>query len=234
MRRIEKLIGDGRYMTRAELDSIPRYERLSLVRELNGFYSDLPEDYNRPFPGRNGFFAKEYRDESGNILLDFHYPQEAEWQAVRELLDDGERVDALLSQMSYIFENTSPEDRYYNSRKAALEHLTAFKNGAYTLFPGLERLPEPGAAAPRIAAPTSETQNSGREMIEDMRESRLGGYDWDIPQTAPVQMSLFDLANPLPSVDEQRSKIDQTLKQEAAEVKAASLLAISTNALYRQ
>jgi hypothetical protein len=37
MRRIEKLIGDGRYMTRAELDSIPQYERLLLVRELNGF-----------------------------------------------------------------------------------------------------------------------------------------------------------------------------------------------------
>jgi hypothetical protein len=208
-KRIEKLIGDGRYMSKAEYERVPRYERLMLVRRINRFYSDLPEEYKRPFAGKNGFFADEYRDKDGNVILNFHYPGEAEWQAIRDLLDDPERMSATLSDMRRIFENTAAEDRDYDSRKIALEHLTAFQEGAYTLFPGLERLPEPGAVTARLITPPAAAETPGQEMFEDMRESRSADHDWGVPRTASVQMSMFDFANPLPSVDEQREKIDQ-------------------------
>jgi hypothetical protein len=212
------------YMTRAELDRIQGYERLMLVRSVNLFYSGLPDEYERPFPGKTGIYCNEYRDENSNKLLDFHYPHEAEWEAIRGLLDNPERVDAVLSQMRYIFENTSEDDRYYDSRKIPLEHFSAYRAGTYTLFPGLEKLPDPETAA-RVFSPRVTPR---RETVEDLRESPFGGLTAG-EQPQAVQMSLFDVAEEsplpiLPSVAEQQTKISESLREEAAEVRAASSL----------
>ena len=137
-KRINKLIQDGRYMNRAGMDSIPEYERMILAREISSFYYNMPEEYQRPF-----------RSE-----LDFHYPKEAERAALNELLDNPARVDALLDAMRPIMENTIPEDRYYNTRKRAYDDLAAWRDGTFTLFPGVNDLPDPElAAAPRPQPP---------------------------------------------------------------------------------
>jgi len=196
-KRIQRLISDGLYMTRAEFDRTSNYERIMLVRRVNNSYYNMPDEYERPFGSD----------------LDFHYPHEAEWEAIRIFLEDDERVDGVLSQMRYIFENTSTEDRYYDTRKAGFEALTAFREGTYTLFPGIEHLPAPETAAARRRVIPEAPR---REMIEDMRESGSGGFSFD--HSAPVeQLSLFDfgLQAELPSAAEQREKIDQKLRQEA-------------------
>jgi N12 class adenine-specific DNA methylase len=192
IKRTEQLIQSGQYMTRAELDRIPNYERLMLMRQLQAFFRELPEGYERPFDG-----------------LDFHYPREAEWEALRDLLDDPKRVDTLLAVMEPIYLNTIEEDRYYNTRKAAWDNLNAYRDGEYTLFPGLENLPEPGTVtARRFDAPRRETiANPGEPLFG---EASFG----ESPQIAE-QMTLFGTLPELPGVDEQRQRIDRSLREEA-------------------
>lgn len=210
IKRTEQLISTGQYMTRAELDRVPNYERLMLMRQLQAFYRDLPEEYNRPF-----------------AELDFHYPHEAEWEALRNLLDSPENVEALLASMKPIYLNTIAEDRYYNTRKAAWDNLIAYRDGEYTLFPGIENIPEPGT-------PTIQRFNEpsvSRETVIDLNDSPSPS-DFLVNPSETEQMTLFE-ASPLPilpSVEKQRAKIDETLKQEAETVIAnadAPFLSIS-------
>jgi N12 class adenine-specific DNA methylase len=203
-RRIDALIKSGQYMSRAELDSIPSYERLMLARGVNAFYYDLPEeDYPRPF-------AKE---------MDFHYPHDDEWSALTDFLNNDAQIDATLEQMRYIVENTSAEDRYFNMRNAAFEQLTAFRNGEYTLFPGVENLISPETAEERQFEPAR--RDNGVVISLDTDKPLLGLSE---PQEPVVQLTLFDIMPQLPSVDEQREHIEEKLREEAAEVKAASVV----------
>jgi N12 class adenine-specific DNA methylase len=216
-KRVKDLIESGLYMTRAELDGITGYERLTLVKSINRFYGGLPQEYERPFPGENGFWHNEYKDENGETTLNFHYPHEAEWEAIHGLLDDNERVDALLTQMRYIFENTSEDDRHYNSRKSATEALAAFQAGTYTLFPGIENLPDPEAQI------TTRFNGNWRETVIDLNNSLPGDTPFAVPSAPAVQMSMFEIVNEsplpiLPSAEEQRATIDDALKQEAREI----------------
>ena len=198
-RRTDALIKSGQFMSRPELDRLQSYEKLILTRTIQNFYYDLPEaEYPRPF-------AKE---------LDFFYPHDDEWNALNDFLNDGERIDSTLEQMRYIAGNTPAEDRYYNTRKKGLEMLTAFRDGEYTLFPGIENLPPPGTPmfTPVAAAPRS------NEVI-DLTDKPAFGAALTEPA---VQMTLFDAMPQPPSVQEQQERIDQSLRKEAAEVEAAS------------
>jgi len=47
--RIDKLIAENRYMSKAELDYIPEYEKGILAREIYHFYTDQPEEVMRPY-----------------------------------------------------------------------------------------------------------------------------------------------------------------------------------------
>jgi N12 class adenine-specific DNA methylase len=190
--RINKLITSGQYMTREELDYIPDYEKISLVKMIRNFYYDMPDEYERPFD-------KE---------LDFNYPKEREWYALRAFLDDTERVDGVLAQMRYIFENTPDSDRHYNSRKAGYENLSAYRNGTYTLFPGLDKLPEPGTPMYQSVRPSG----TRSETIIDLSEPTTGA-----PGQVMEQFSLFGGEQEviLPGVAEQREKIDRELRAEA-------------------
>lgn len=225
VKRLQKLISEGWYMSRAELDYLPNYERLILVRSLNVFYSDLPEDYERPFPGKSDFFHNEYKDENGEKILDFNYPHEAEWQAISDLLDNPERLDVQLAQMRRIVENTSSEDRYYNSRKSAFENLSAYQNGTYTLFPGVENLPDLSAGLPSETAisRTRRQPTAQRETVIDLGERSFGGGF--VTVQGGEQLSLFgdSFFSELPSADEQRTKIERRLDEEAAAAAAASV-----------
>ncbi|GHU35786.1 hypothetical protein FACS1894105_05060 [Clostridia bacterium] len=220
-KRVKALIESGQFVSRAELDSIKNYEKLELTRNINNFFGDLPEEYERPFPGKNGFFHNEYHDENGERTLNFTYPHKAEWQAINDLLDIPDNVHALLARMEPIYVNTPEEDRYYNLRKRAWDRLNQWRDGTFTLFPGVEHLPDPETAMPRkIAAAMREVQP--REAVIDLGDR--SPFDWQNQVITPAtQITLFDVAQEnelpiLPSVEEQRTVIDDALKQEAAEV----------------
>jgi N12 class adenine-specific DNA methylase len=202
-RRIRGLIENGLYLNRAELDRIPNYEKLILARRISNFFYDLPEEYARPFAG-----------------LDFNYPHDDEWQAIRDTLDNPESVDALLAQMQPIYVNMLEEDRYYNSRKAAWDSLNDWRDGTFTLFPGVENLPEPGMVTARRFDEPAQDAPVRRETIIHLGEE----HDSAIPPQNMLQLSIFGVS-PLPvllSVEDQRTKIDDTLKQEAASIEASA------------
>jgi N12 class adenine-specific DNA methylase len=226
-KRVKTLIESGHFMSRAELDGIASYEKLVLVRNINWFFYDLPQEYPHPFPGKPGYNGNEYLNEDGSKALDFTYPHEAEWQAINNLLDNPENVDALLAQMQPIFENTIEEDRYYQTRKTAWNALNEWCDGSYTLFPGIENLPDPDTPMAtrfdgnrRVAVEPSAIP--AKETVIDLGDDEPS--DWRNRVFTPtVQMSLFDFPNDsslpvLPTVDEQRAKIDDKLRQEAKEV----------------
>jgi N12 class adenine-specific DNA methylase len=173
-RRIERLMTEGRFMTRGEMAMLPNYERLMLVRGINDFYAELPDEYARPFSGE----------------LNFTYPKETEWDAIREFLDNKERVDGAFEQMFHVYENTAESDRHYALRKEVLESLNAFHAGTYTLFPGVHPYAAEVEAPPVI--PRVETPNTG------------------------TQLSLFDLPPSVPpSEAEQRERIGRKLRRES-------------------
>jgi len=177
-KRIGKLIQDGRYMTRAEIDRIPEYEKDMLARNVTNFYYNLPEDIGRPYPSSNDIW-----DDEGK-------------RAVRAMLDDPAKVAELLTAMKPILDGTHPDDRYYAVRQAGFENLTAYQNGTYTLFPGLDSLTTPEAAA----------QGRASEAVSQPY----------------AQLSLFDLPRPiLPGVKEQQAVIEEN--QRNAEPSAPSV-----------
>ena len=211
-KRTDQLIRGGQYMTRAELDAIPGHERLMLVRSINNFFHGLPDGHKRPFEGKTVFHPNEYHDENGERTLDFYHPGEAERQAIRDLLDDPARVDALLSQMGDILENTLADDRRHEGRKECHKALLAYRAGTYTLFPGVENLPDPETVAARRER---RTETSERGIVVDMREAGAG-WPADTMTTEAGQMSLFDLglAARLPGTEEQDERIRQSLERQ--------------------
>ncbi|MDR0861923.1 MAG: N-6 DNA methylase, partial [Oscillospiraceae bacterium] len=103
-----------------------------------------------------------------------------------------------------------------------------FRDGEYTLFPGIENIPEPGAVLPLPRVDTAQTGNAPRSNeIFDLTDDNDRVRGWaDTPESGE-QLTLFSIVAQepnLPSVDEQRTAIDQSLKQEAAEVEAAFLV----------
>jgi hypothetical protein len=189
-KRVKSLIESGQFMTRAELDGISGYEKLVLAKDINYFFYDLPEEYIRPF----------------EKSLKFYYPQKNEWNAINNLLGNIDNINALLMQMESIYVNTSDEDRFYSKRKTAFENLLAWRNGTFTLFPGIENLPNPETLAQK---------NISQQIEWGATIEPLTAETGEISE----QFSLFA---PLPTVEEQRSAIDQTLKMEAAEAQAIS------------
>lgn len=220
-KRIKTLIESGQFVNRTDLDAIGSYEKLILTRTVNNFFAGLPEEYARPFPGKTNFNSNEFYNEDGERTLNFFYPHEEEWNAINGLLDNPDNVHALLARMEPIYVNTPEEDRYYDLRKRGWDYLNDWNEGTFTLFPGVEHLPDPETAMPqKLAAPMREVQPSN-EVID------LGNrvpFDWqNQPQTPAVQMSIFDAMEQnelpiLPSVDEQRKVIDDSLKLEAREI----------------
>ena len=190
-KKIGDLIHSGRYASNTDLSRIFNYERLVLARNINNFFYNMAEEYERPFD----------RD------IELNYPKEDEWAAVNGLLDDSDRIAALLGQMQYIYANTPEDDRYYDTRKLGYERLSAFQDGTYTLFPGLENLPDPSAPATSIG----QMRIPAPEIVETSGRS--------------AQISLFDLGGEplLPSVEEQQASIEQRL-DETTEAAAAPAL----------
>ncbi|MDR1703659.1 MAG: hypothetical protein LBS19_03100, partial [Clostridiales bacterium] len=208
VKRIDSLIQSGRYFSRAELNRIPEYETLELVRRIQGFFYELPSEYERPFPNR----------------MEFHNPQAEARAAANDFINDREHIDAVLNQMQYIFKNTPVGDRYYNARKEGIDSLLAFREGTFTLFPGLENLPSPEHAG---ALPRRTTE---ARTAAPIRSSML---EKPTPASPNNQLSLFDMpaisppAPPpvLPSEGEQRTKIERNTEQPAgaAEAKATAI-----------
>ena len=133
--RIDSLMADELYMSQEELDYLPRYERQILGADVQQFFSGLPLDMQRPFE-----------------VDDSPYPDF--WSVSTKIgntLDNPKTLKNILTAMHPIMENTTNSSRHYNTRKTALENLTAFESGTFTLFPQIS------AVQADTELPTAET-----------------------------------------------------------------------------
>lgn len=131
--RVNKLIKSGRYMTQAELDRIPEYERFTVATYITNFYHAMPEDIERPYQSTDRFFSAEDRGIVAEMLLD------KEW------------AGTTLEAMKALIATADPEGRHYDYDVQAVEALRQFHDGEYNLFPGLE-LMAPRQEQPLIVA----------------------------------------------------------------------------------
>jgi len=165
--RIDRLIADGEYMSQAEIDRLPSYERQILGAEIIRFYSDIPDDIAHPT------FV-------GGMFGDF-------WGSARKLgdmLDNPNTLSELFESMRYIMANTPEGDRYHETREKALDDLTVYADGKFTLFPNM---PETQLRLnPLPVFPTEQ------EQIAAIRETELT----QIPP-APVVISQDDIDSAL-------------------------------------
>lgn len=113
-KRIGELIQSGRYMNQKEMDDIPAYEKELLARNIYHFYSGLPLDVERPFPPTKDFYDIE------NTVL--------------PLLDDRAVMESIHTHMVNTMAGIEPDNRHYSYNRRALDNVTAFMNGTYSLF----------------------------------------------------------------------------------------------------
>ena len=116
-KRIEELIAADRYLSEAEFDSIPEYEKETLAGEIYSFYSNQPKTVVRP------------------------YPYEASYNtAVKEIssqLAEPLRVEEILASMAEVLNHTADFDKSYKFMQKAYQNLKAYQNGEYSLFTSL-------------------------------------------------------------------------------------------------
>lgn len=115
IKRIRSLISEKRYMTQKEIDYLPDYEKNKLAVQIRAFFYDVPEEEYRPY-------SKDM-DYSDSI------------KSIRLLLESPEKTETLLNNMSLILDSTDNTNRLYESMKLAVQNLTDYKNGNYSLFP---------------------------------------------------------------------------------------------------
>lgn len=115
IKRIRSLISEKRYMTQKEIDYLPDYEKNKLAAQIRAFFYDVPEEEYRPY-------SKDM-DYSDSI------------KSIRLLLESPEKTETLLNNMHLILDSTDNTNRLYESMKLAVQNLTDYKNGNYSLFP---------------------------------------------------------------------------------------------------
>lgn len=183
-KRIDELIQSGQYMTQAELERIPNYEKLILARGIKLFFDTLPTTEERvqsPFTQN----------------LEFNYPKELEWEAINSFLENQESIADCLEKIQHIYYNTSTDERYYNTRKDAFEKLSAFNNGTYTLFPNIttttRQAPKLSQPQPHqfslfddITLPVTQSAEELRAVNEDIGSESLTQFVQQVEQESTV------------------------------------------------
>ena len=114
--RIETLIEQNRFLSQADREHMPEYERKQIAAAIVVAYRDAPEGFIRPF--------------NGDPIL--HYSENV--TAVQKLLRDLIQVRAIANELSLLTERTSPDDRHYEDRQNAVRQLAAYRAGDFSLF----------------------------------------------------------------------------------------------------
>ena len=205
-KRIGELVQSGRYIPVEDLSKLRNYEMIILARSIKRFFETLPQEEHGQSP-----FGKE---------LDFIYPKQAEWEAIRSFTEDTAAVADCVAKMQYIFDNTPEEDRHYNSRKRSFESLKSFQNGTYTLFPNIDKVQ---------TATLENTTLAGQTSSNVINATQGESQQATIPQTANTQpgrrqspkdlqnsgqLTLFETSHLpiLPSAVEQQATIERSVE----------------------
>ena len=123
-KRIETLIEQNRFLSDADRSRMSAYEQKQIARSIVNAFTDAPQEYERPF--------------RQNAISDY-------WESVETVqnqLTDPTRVQAILETLVSLEANSLSTDRGYEDRHHAVENLTAYRKGEFSLF-GEKREPVP-------------------------------------------------------------------------------------------
>ena len=115
-KRIEKLIQQDQFLSGADREAMPEYERKQVAQAVINGLRDAPDYIPRPY--------------TGNPITDY-------WENVRQIqeqLTDPERVEAIFTSLTQVMDMTLPNDRNYTARQQAVQTMEAFRDGTYSLF----------------------------------------------------------------------------------------------------
>ncbi len=160
-RRIAAMIADGRFLSDRDREVMPEYELRQLAQTVTGFFDNAPAEHPKPF--------------SQN-------PAGSHWEAVTEVvnqLSDPARVEEIYQGMMLpLWESTPRDDRMYDSRRAGLEAMQAYRAGTYSVFgtgKTLRPLPALTEPAESVPAPVPPTEKEQREA--DAGQQHLAAED---------------------------------------------------------
>jgi N12 class adenine-specific DNA methylase len=133
-KRVSELIRQGKYMSEKDMAYIPTYEKHELAREIQGFFSGLPQEIPRPFPYGFDFYEAV--------------------KLIEPQLDDPVRMKEIYQMMLPVWESTARDNRHYDFQKRAFEHMTAYRNGTFSLFGGKKEPAAISGRAEEVPTPT--------------------------------------------------------------------------------
>ncbi len=131
-KRVSELIASGRFISEEDRAAMPAYERRQLARNIQAFFSGVPQEQPHPYP---------YGFEFGDAV-----------KVIESQLDDPAKVEEIYQMMLPVWEATAQDDRNYPWRKLGFENLCAFRDSTFSLFGE--------AKTPRALAGTSKIPQS--------------------------------------------------------------------------
>ena len=120
--RIDQLIRDSEYLKPADYSRMPAYERERMAMRVMGFYHQLPNDVERPYP------QDLYHEEGRKALV--------------EKLEAPEQAVELLEQMDNALLSVPLDSGEYERKAESLSILHQYVEGTYTIFPEKKRAVE--------------------------------------------------------------------------------------------
>ena len=166
--RIETLISQNRFLSEKDRDYMLEYERKQIARMIVNVFVDAPDIYEYPF--------------SKNPIGDY-------WECVAEVqkqLTDPARVNAILDTLISLAANTLSTERGYEERHKAVENLTAYRKGEFSLF-GEKREPIPSLVEDTI--PEDEL------LPDDFEESSVLYRPYAVDDTVYLDGTEFRITN---------------------------------------
>lgn len=116
-KRIDTLITKEQFLQKEDYAAMAEYELRELSKSIHGFFIDVPEEIPKPFQ------------------VDSIAGYEAGVQEILgQLKEPGRAEEIYQTMMQPLWERTSKEDRYYQSRKAGMEAIEAYRNGTYSIY----------------------------------------------------------------------------------------------------
>ncbi len=113
-KRIDYLINTDRYLSERDISYIPEYEKKQIAGEIYSFYHALPMETPRPFP-----YGFDYHDAI---------------KIITDTLGDKDETEKTLSQMRETILEIPLDDKNYDERKQAIDHLEKYIGGEFALF----------------------------------------------------------------------------------------------------
>ena len=151
-KHIDRLIKNRDYLSDAEIENIPNYEKEQLILRIRQAYMfDTDENTVMPYPSDADY------DKTKDIL--------------KQKLNDKTHTQTMLSDLKELLAQTPADTRSFSLREAAVQDLEKYVNGEYNLFPHIDRIEE--ATEETFETQLSEMTEEDKQEVVDHVETSL-------------------------------------------------------------